>query len=110
MAEQIKDSLLKDGRVKRGFLGIRMQGLENSMLKHFGVPPGTQGVLVADVLPDTPAARAGLAVGDVLLSVMGNQQNQFLRFVRCPPRGRCARRAARLRSVNGIWSLFGRIT
>jgi len=73
MAAQIKDSLLKDGRVKRGFLGIRMQDLETSMLKHFGIPQGTRGVVVADVLPGTPADRAGLQVGDVLLSVNGKQ-------------------------------------
>ena len=49
-----------------GYLGIGMQDLTEQLGEHFGVEDG-KGVLVSEVKPDTPAARAGLEAGDVIV-------------------------------------------
>ncbi len=52
-------------------LGVRVQPMTPELRGFFGGPAG-RGVLVVKVLPESPAAEAGLAVGDVLLSVDGD--------------------------------------
>jgi S1-C subfamily serine protease len=57
-------------KMSGGYLGIGMQDLTEQLGKHFGVEDG-KGVLVSEVKPDTPAARAGLAAGDVITKAGG---------------------------------------
>jgi len=54
----------------RGRLGVMVMGLTPELRKHLGATED-RGVLVAHVEPDTPAARAGIAVGDVIVTVRG---------------------------------------
>ncbi len=54
----------------RGYLGVEVLALTPELRTHFGAPEG-RGVLVSRVLEDTPAAAAGIAVGDVLTTVDG---------------------------------------
>lgn len=56
--------------VKRGFLGISMVSLTDDLRTYFGVADGL-GVLVSEVVPDGPAAKAGLKGGDVIVSIDG---------------------------------------
>lgn len=65
-ARSIMNSLITDGRVVRGYVGIRPQALTNDMAEYFGLE-STDGVLIAQVEPDTPADRAGLEQGDVII-------------------------------------------
>ena len=51
----------------RGRLGVRIESLNEDLAGALGAP-GKQGVLVLEVLDDTPAARAGLRAGDVILA------------------------------------------
>ncbi len=53
-----------------GFLGIQMTDLTSELRAHFGVPEDA-GVMVSKVVEDSPASRAGLAVGDVVSAVDG---------------------------------------
>jgi PDZ domain len=53
----------------RGFLGVQLTELTPDLRAHFGV--GDSGVLVGRVEPDSPAAKAGLRVGDILTAVDG---------------------------------------
>ncbi len=53
-----------------GYLGIGMQDLTPQLGQHFGVEDG-KGVLISEVKPDTPAAGAGLAAGDVIIKADG---------------------------------------
>lgn len=53
-----------------GFLGLELTRLSEELRKHFGAPPES-GVLIAKVLDDSPAQRAGLEVGDVIVAVDG---------------------------------------
>lgn len=56
----------------RGFLGVQLLGLTDELRVHFGVPEGA-GVMVSKVVPDSPAAAAGIHVGDILTSIDGDE-------------------------------------
>ena len=55
---------------KRGFLGVSMMNLNEQLAEYFQVPAGS-GVLITSVVEDSPAEKAGLKAGDVVLSVDG---------------------------------------
>ncbi len=65
MARHIMDSLVKNGRVVRGFLGVTIQDLSPDLASEFGLK-ATKGAIVTDVTPDSPASRAGLKRDDVI--------------------------------------------
>ena len=68
VAEQLKTT----GKVQRGQLGVIIQEVTYDLSKSFGLDKPT-GALVAKVLPDSPAQRGGLQVGDVIRNVNGVQ-------------------------------------
>ena len=70
MAILIKDQLLKTGKVTRGFLGIIIQPLTVDMAKSFGLDH-TNGILVSEVAPDSPADKSGVMSGDIILELDG---------------------------------------
>jgi len=67
-ASQVMGSLLRDGRVRRGWIGIEPRDLTPELAESLGLPV-QQGVLIAGVLGGGPAARAGLRPGDVVLRI-----------------------------------------
>lgn len=70
MAKAIKDQLIKTGSVTRGYLGIMIQDLTPELAESFGL--GDQkGVLIAKVAEDSPAEKAGLKQGDVIVKFDG---------------------------------------
>jgi len=74
---------LKTGQVKRGWLGVSIQDLSPELAASFGVD-AAQGVLIADVVPDSPADRAGLKRGDVVQELDNrpvNNAHQLSRMV-----------------------------
>jgi serine protease Do len=71
MGQPIYDSLVKNGKVVRGYLGIGIQDLNQDLAKSFGVTNG-KGALVSDVKEDSPAHHAGLQQGDVITSYQGS--------------------------------------
>jgi serine protease Do len=70
MASPIMDSLKKSGKVIRGWLGVAIQDVDQELADAMKLPAAT-GILLSDVKPGTPAAKAGLARGDVVLKVDG---------------------------------------
>jgi len=70
MASPIMDSLKKNGKVIRGWLGVAIQDVDQELADAMKLPAAT-GILLSDVKPGTPAAKAGLARGDVVLKVDG---------------------------------------
>jgi len=71
LARSMMDQILKHGKVTRGYMGILPQELTPDMAKAFNMPNG-RGVAVAQVESDSPAAKAGLKVGDVITAINGN--------------------------------------
>jgi serine protease Do len=70
MAHSVMDQIVMHGKVVRGFLGLVPQDVTPQIAKQFGLS-GPGGALIAEVSPDTPASRAGLKRGDVILKVNG---------------------------------------
>jgi serine protease Do len=70
LARTVMDEILKNGKVTRAYLGIVPQDVTPSIAKAFGAKEAT-GALVSDVSPDSPAQRAGLQRGDIILDVNG---------------------------------------
>jgi serine protease Do len=66
MASNVAESLIKDGKVRRGAMGIALNTLTPALAKALVGDPKTKGVIVRDVFPNTPAAKAGLKQGDVI--------------------------------------------
>ncbi len=70
LAKPVIEELKKDGKVIRGWLGVRIQSIDEDLAKSLGLP-GTKGALVASVMKGSPAARAGVKAGDVILEFDG---------------------------------------
>ncbi|MBN1443353.1 MAG: DegQ family serine endoprotease, partial [Planctomycetes bacterium] len=70
MARQIKDTILKDGKVVRGYLGVIIQNLSEDLARSFGYE-GRKGALVSRVQPGSPAGKAGLREGDIVAKYDG---------------------------------------
>ena len=72
VAMKVKDQLQKYGKVSRGRLGVAIQGLDAELAQNFGLDKPV-GALVASVENGSPAEKAGLAPGDVVLGVNGQK-------------------------------------
>lgn len=70
IAMQVKDQILSQGKVTRGRLGVAIQPVDQALADAFRLPR-PEGALVGSVDPDSPAARAGLVAGDVILRLDG---------------------------------------
>jgi Do/DeqQ family serine protease len=70
MAEPIMDMLVKDGKVSRGFLGVNIATVTKDLAKEQKLDV-VHGVLITGVEDKSPAAKAGLAKGDVVISLDG---------------------------------------
>jgi serine protease Do len=66
LAASVADKLIKDGKVQRARIGIVLGVLSPAMAKQLGIDPETKGVLVNEVVPGSPADKAGLKSGDVI--------------------------------------------
>ena len=71
VAMDVADQLREKGRVSRGWLGVLIQDVTRELAESFGMDK-PQGALVARVLEGSPAERAGLEVGDIVLSFDGH--------------------------------------
>lgn len=72
LARDVMENLIKDGRVTRGYLGIMIQNVTPALAKEFNLKD-TRGALVGDVTPKSPAEKAGLKSGDIILNFNGKQ-------------------------------------
>jgi serine protease Do len=70
LAKPVIEDLRRQGRVVRGWIGVEAQDLTGELAHAFRLPEHS-GVLVADVEPDSPAAKGGLKSGDVIIAIGG---------------------------------------
>jgi serine protease Do len=70
MARQVMEQVVKKGKVTRGYLGVTVQEATPAIVRALGAS-ADRGIVVVDVAPDGPAARAGLKRGDVITAVDG---------------------------------------
>ena len=68
LAKNVKDSIISTGKYERPFIGIQLQDLTSELAKQFGLK-STNGVLVSSVEPNSPAQKAGLQNGDVIIKL-----------------------------------------
>ncbi|MBH1987434.1 MAG: trypsin-like peptidase domain-containing protein [Burkholderiales bacterium] len=73
-ARHVMDSLIRDGRVTRGWIGVEPRDLTPEIVETFNLQT-REGVLITGVLRDGPAARGGLKPGDVVTEVGGSRVN-----------------------------------
>lgn len=76
MARYVMESLIKSGEVERGWLGASIQNLDENLARSFNYK-STDGVLIGDVVPDSPADKAGLKSGDIVLKYNGRDTEQM---------------------------------
>ena len=70
LAMEVMKSIIEHGQVIRGWLGIEVQPLTQELAESFGLS-GRPGIVVAGIFRDGPAQKAGLQLGDVILSIDG---------------------------------------
>ena len=71
MARRVMTELMENGQVSRGWLGVGIQDMTPELAKAFGLDQA-KGSLVTGVMPGTPAEKAGLQKGDVILRLNRN--------------------------------------
>jgi serine protease Do len=72
LARNVMEQLVKSGKVVRGYLGVTMQDLTPELVDAFNLK-AREGALVSDVMPGSPAAKAGFKSGDVLTEFDGKK-------------------------------------
>ncbi|HHT9152515.1 MAG TPA: DegQ family serine endoprotease [Candidatus Hypogeohydataceae bacterium YC40] len=72
MAKTVMKSLIETGKVTRGWLGVAIQDITEELAKSFNIPT-TTGALVSDVTPNSPAEKAGMQRGDVIVEFEGKE-------------------------------------
>ncbi|WP_188260012.1 DegQ family serine endoprotease [Azospirillum tabaci] len=74
IAKQVVAQLRENGHVERGWLGVKIQEISPEIAESVGLSQ-PKGALVAEVTPDSPAAKAGVRQGDVILAYGGKPVN-----------------------------------
>jgi serine protease Do len=72
MAKSVMDSIIKNGKVVRGWMGVSVQNLTTDLAKSLGIK-GTEGALVSGVTNGSPADKAGLKRGDLIIALNGKK-------------------------------------
>lgn len=79
LAKQVLKDLREYGRTRRGWLGVRIQSVTDEIAESFGLERDI-GALVAEVQPDSPAEKAGLQPGDIIVTYNGREVTEMRRL------------------------------
>lgn len=72
MVRLVMDQLIQKGKVTRGWIGVSIQELTPELAQQFGLKK-SKGALVSDVVKDSPAAKAGIVRGDIIVEFNGKE-------------------------------------
>lgn len=81
LAKPVVDQLIKFGKTKRGWLGVRIQVVTDDIAESLGLG-STEGALVSSVTPNGPAARSGIMAGDIVLDFNNHRIKQMRQLPR----------------------------
>ncbi len=84
LVREIASSLINEGTVTGGFLGVEIQSLKEEYAEVLGLPKGTSGVMIARVAPDSPAKKAGIVENDILTEINDERikgDNEFVSVI-----------------------------
>lgn len=93
MARNVMESILNQGRVVRGFLGVTIQELTQELAKQFNIKD-EKGVLLVDIAEGGPAEKGGLKIGDIIIEYDGKRienTQQFRNIVAATKPGKTAK-------------------
>ncbi len=86
LAKWVADQLIEKGKVVRGWLGVVIQDITPDMAESLGVK---EGVIIAQVMPSSPADKAGLKIGDIVVEIEGQRVSEVrdlqFKIMRTPP-------------------------
>jgi serine protease Do len=80
LAKNIMNQLIEHGKVTRGYIGVYLGEITPNMRQAFGMSPDQGGVAITQVEPDSPGAKAGLKVEDVILAMNGEKIDDMQAF------------------------------
>jgi serine protease Do len=89
----VVEQLREHGHVSRGYLGVQVQNVTPDVASAMGLKDGAKGALVADVVPNGPAAKAGFQQGDIVTAINGTpveDNTDLTRKVALVPAGQSA--------------------
>ncbi|MFZ2280003.1 MAG: trypsin-like peptidase domain-containing protein [Prosthecobacter sp.] len=81
LALKVAEDLLKNGQVRRGFLGVRLVDVTDGVIAELKLGSAVKGAVVMQVEEGQPAAQAGLLPGDVITAVNGQAVTSRARFL-----------------------------
>ncbi|MCK4403539.1 MAG: trypsin-like peptidase domain-containing protein [candidate division Zixibacteria bacterium] len=74
IANEVKEKLLSSGTIQRGWIGIAIQPLSRDYAGYFNNPQ-LEGILISDIIPGSPAEKAGLLPGDIVVEYNGEKMS-----------------------------------
>lgn len=92
LARNVMEQIIQSGSVTRGWIGVEVQAITSELAESFGMP-SSKGTLISGVMRGSPADRAGIQPGDVLLAVDGRKvvdPQSMLEAIAALPPGRKA--------------------